>query len=234
MLLRAFSTIALAAAAVVATSSTTYADPHVSVSMHDGRVSIEATDAPLAQILNEWTRAGGPRFVNAANLSATPTTIQLANVPEKEALAILLRPASGFLAVARTGAAANLSLYDRVLIMPGAPLPTSAMPTRPSPLPLPAAAARMPNPVGAVIDANGQAMPDDQQPMPFTPRPQPQPQSQQPVTTPTQPSPVPLPSPGAPTPSGASTPGIIIQPPAANVPGSTAQPAPPSNPPTAR
>jgi hypothetical protein len=245
MLLRALASATLLVAAGLTSGSPAYAAGPVQVSMHDGRVSIDATEVPLTQILEEWTKAGGPRFVNAGNLNPAPTTIQLSDVPEKEALAILLRPTSGFLAVERTAAAPQLSRFDRVMIMPGTPLPTSAMPTRPTPLPLPVApaATAMPNGVAPVMGTDGQPVPDDQQPAPFVPRPQP-------VNAPPQPAPMPMPLPqtappagvapagpppaGAPTPSGAAAPGIIIPPPATNAPGTAAPPAQPPSGPTSR
>jgi len=93
------------------------------VSFADGRVTIIADQVPLRTILDEWSRLGDTEFVNSdaatgsQQLAAQPLQIQLVDVPEAEALRILLRDVSGFIAAPRPGNVAGASRYDRVLVM---------------------------------------------------------------------------------------------------------------------
>ena len=88
------------------------------LTMHDGRVSIVAKDATVRQILTEWARVGQTRIVNVERIPGGPVTLELDNVTEMQALEVLLRPLSGYIAAPRVVAAANLSVYDRIIIMP--------------------------------------------------------------------------------------------------------------------
>jgi hypothetical protein len=88
------------------------------ISMQDGRVTIMADNVPLRQILQEWARVGQAKIVNGDKLSGPALTLQLVNVSEKEALDILLRSASGYIAAPRPVAVVGAAMYDRVTIMP--------------------------------------------------------------------------------------------------------------------
>lgn len=90
----------------------------VQVTMHDGRVTVVAKDATLRQILTEWARVGQTKVVNVERVPGAPMTLELREVPEAQALAILLRPLSGYLAAPRAAQADNLSRFDRIVVMP--------------------------------------------------------------------------------------------------------------------
>jgi hypothetical protein len=90
----------------------------VQVTMHDGRVTVIAKDATLRQILTEWARVGQTKVVNVERVPGAPMTLELREVPEAQALAILLRPLSGYLAAPRAAQADNLSRFDRIVVMP--------------------------------------------------------------------------------------------------------------------
>jgi hypothetical protein len=105
-----------AIAAMLLIASPAFAEVHVA--MHDGRVSIQAKDATLRQILTEWARIGGTRIINVDKIPGGPVTLVLENVTEMQALEVLLRPLSGYIAAPRAVAAADLSAYDRIIIMP--------------------------------------------------------------------------------------------------------------------
>ncbi|HYT74230.1 MAG TPA: hypothetical protein VEL79_05745, partial [Vicinamibacterales bacterium] len=66
------------------------------LTMNAGRVTIIADNVPLRQILQEWSRIGQALIVNADKLSGPNVTMQLIDTPEKDALDILLRSASGY------------------------------------------------------------------------------------------------------------------------------------------
>jgi hypothetical protein len=86
------------------------------LSMHDGRVTLVADNVPVRQILQEWERVGQTRIVNIDRLSGPNVTLQLIDTPEREALDVLLRSASGYIAAPRPTPVANAALYDRVTI----------------------------------------------------------------------------------------------------------------------
>jgi hypothetical protein len=88
------------------------------LTMQDGRVTIIAVDVPIRQILQEWARVGHTTMINADKLSGPTVTLQLIDAPERDALDILLRSASGYIAAPRAVQMAGAALYDRVTIMP--------------------------------------------------------------------------------------------------------------------
>src|SRR2546430_12461167 len=100
----------------VAASSTASAD--VRLTIQNGRVSLAAKDATLRQILAEWARVGQTKIVNAERVPGGPVTLQLTNVPEQQALDTLLRSLAGYVAAPRPTTAANLSVFDRIVVMP--------------------------------------------------------------------------------------------------------------------
>ena len=83
----------------------------------EGRVTLIASDALLGDILAEWGRAGDTRFVDAGELHQVPVSLHLVDVPEVEALRLLLRPAAGYLAVPRAPLTPGASVYDRIKIL---------------------------------------------------------------------------------------------------------------------
>ena len=81
-----------------------------------GRVTLIAAGVPLQAVLDEWARAGDTRFVGAEAIGASPVSLRLEDVAEREALRLLLQPAAGFLAVPRTPRDPGASIYDRVKV----------------------------------------------------------------------------------------------------------------------
>lgn len=88
------------------------------ISLQDGRVTIDAQDVTLRQILTEWARVGKTRIVNIERLSGPTVTIRLEGVPERQALDILLRAIPGYIAAPREAPLGNASMYHTILIMP--------------------------------------------------------------------------------------------------------------------
>jgi hypothetical protein len=156
-----------------------YAD--VQLSIGNGRVSLVAKDATLRQILTEWARVGQTRIVNVERIPGGPMTLELKDMPEDQALDLLLRSVSGYLAAPRPVMVASVSRFDRIVVMPTVAQPkpavTAAAPTFNAP-PAPAAdddeedravpnAAPTPNPRGPVFNAFPQPRvvnPQQQQP----------------------------------------------------------------------
>ena len=132
--MRVLRTIALAACTWLALVPAAHAE--VRVSIRDGRVSIVAKDATVRQILVEWARVGKTKIINVERIPGGPLTLELKDVSEAEALDILLRSLSGYIAAPRvTRASADVSAYDSILVMPttaAAPARTSTPTTTPS------------------------------------------------------------------------------------------------------
>ena len=199
------------------------AAPGVQLSIRDGRVWLNATNATPREILGEWTRVGGTRIVNAERIPGGPLTLQLEGVPELQALDVLLRSAGGFIAASRADATAGQSRVDRIVIVP----PKLVVAVLPAP---PAATANVVTitAVQSVIGADGIPVPDDQEDTPDAPRARPTFTSIPPgfSAPPDEPSPPMAPS-ATPTarptaPVGVLVPGTVV-PPAAP----SGQPRPP-------
>ena len=132
----------------------------VALRFQDGRVTLRADNAPVRTILAEWARLGGATIVNGERVVGPPVTIELTDVPERQALDVVLRNVAGYLLAPRRAGSQAASAFDRILI-----LPTSVAPRNPPP----AAAAARPRPVlprpGAVLrqPAAQADMPDDLQ-----------------------------------------------------------------------
>ena len=115
--MRVFTTLALATCVWLALAPVARAE--VQLSIRNGRVSIVAKDATVRQILVEWARVGKTKVVNVERIPGGPMTIELKDVPEAEALDVLLRSLSGYMASPRrTLASADASAYDSIVVMP--------------------------------------------------------------------------------------------------------------------
>ena len=109
----------------------------VNLQFSNGLVSLHAQNAPVRAILAEWGRLGGSTIVNGDRVAGAPVTLELTNVPESQALDIVLRNVAGYMLGPRRAGTAGASAYDRIMI-----LPTSVAPRNPPP----AAAAAAPGP----------------------------------------------------------------------------------------
>jgi len=221
-------------AAWLAAASIASADVHVTM-QQGGRVSIVAKDATVRQILTEWARVGQTKIVNGERVTGGPVSIELTNVPEVDAIEILLRSVGGYLLAPRRVETAKASRYDRILIFPAssivssAPRPTVAAAPAPAP-PRPFLQPGQPNQPGTQPDDNdgpverpnvpGAAIQNPRPPV-FNTFPQPAPQPT------TQPPPTAAPTSTVTAPVGVATPGMVVPTPQpAGQPGSsaTAQP----------
>ena len=90
----------------------------LSLTIRDGRVTLVADNVSVQEVLAEWARVGQVTIVNGDRLSAPPLTLRLEDVPEGDALASVLRTASGYVLAPRARPAADASRFDRVLILP--------------------------------------------------------------------------------------------------------------------
>lgn len=111
---------ALATCLVVALAGPAWAGERatgVRLQIRNGRVSLEADNVPVRVILAEWAKVGRTRIENAAKIAGGPVSLVLKDVPERDALDILLRSVSGYIAAPRAVAVADASIYDRILVL---------------------------------------------------------------------------------------------------------------------
>src|ERR1700681_210991 len=116
MHLRTLARLTFGVLAVVGAASTASADVHLTI--RGGRVTLIARDATVRQILAEWERVGQTKVINADRIASGPLNLELTNVPEQQALDVLLRSVSGVVLAPRAGAIDNLSAFERIIVMP--------------------------------------------------------------------------------------------------------------------
>ena len=100
----------------------------VKLEFSEGKVNLSARDATARAILTEWARLGGTTIVGTDRMIGGPVTLELSGVTERQALEIILRDVAGYMIAARQDAAAGVSRFDRILVMPttAAPQPAPA------------------------------------------------------------------------------------------------------------
>ena len=222
-------TVALAVSAWLALTGVARADVHLS--MRNGRVTLVAKDATVRQILAEWARVGKTKIVNGERIPGGPMTIELRDVPEAEALDVLLRTLSGYIVAPRvTLGPADTSVFESIAVMPT--VASTARPPASSSAPAPFSPPPVFNQVEDDQQNPARPAPGAQQGRPpiFSTFPSPQ-QGARPVLpvvrpgiVPQQPIGLPQPAPAA-TPSGpvgVAAPGMIA--PAPAQPGQTRPP----------
>ncbi len=99
-----------------------------------GRVSLDATAVPVRTILVEWGKLGGTKVIGGERIAGSPLTLKLDDVPESQALEMVLRSVAGYMAAPRSASGlAGASMYDRILVMATSAAPVPA--ARPVPNP---------------------------------------------------------------------------------------------------
>jgi hypothetical protein len=111
------SLLCLGFALMAMAAATTAAAGELSVKISNGRATIIAKDVPVRQILAEWAKVGETKVVNGEKIPGGPVTIELVDVPEKEALDVLLRTAAGYIAAPRPANLTGASQFDRVIVL---------------------------------------------------------------------------------------------------------------------
>ena len=128
--------------ALLACAGTAAAQQPVTLRFSDGRVSLRAQNAQVRTILAEWARLGGTTIVNGETVTGAPVTLELTDVPERQALDILLRSVAGYMLGPRRAGTKGVSAFDRIMI-----LATSVAPRNLPPPPAAAPSAAAPRPV---------------------------------------------------------------------------------------
>lgn len=107
-------------------ASTVWAQ-QVKIAFHDGQVSVDSNGAAPRTILAEWSKIGGTNIINGERVSGAPLTLKLVDVPESQALEIILRSVAGYMAAPR-GNTPGASRYDRILVLPTSTIQVAAAP----------------------------------------------------------------------------------------------------------
>jgi len=102
------------------------------LAFNEGRVSLDATSVPVRTILVEWGRLGGTKVIGAERIAGSPLTLKLEDVPESQALEIVLRSVAGYMAAPRSASIAGASMFDRILVLATSATPPAAA-ARPAP-----------------------------------------------------------------------------------------------------
>jgi len=173
------------------------------IAFNGGHVSLDATSVPVRTILAEWSKLGGTKVVGAEKIAGAPLTVKLVDMPESQALEIILRNVAGYMAAPRV-ADAGASMYDRILVMATSSAPPAAT-ARPAPaVPGPAAGTqRFVPPPRAVVPSPDEDNEPEEEPE--------RPERNQPVFTFPQPG-----QGGFPQPAGFGPQGIVMPPGSSN------------------
>jgi len=123
----------LATVALLGAWTTSAAAQGLTLEFHDGKVRLSAQNVTTSQILAEWARLGKTTIVNGDRVPGPAVTLELQDVPEQQALDIVLRGVSGYLVAARETELAGASAFDRIYILPTSSRPTNAAPLAPPP-----------------------------------------------------------------------------------------------------
>ena len=105
-----------------------HAQQTVKLQFNGGQVTLSAQNAPVRTILAEWAKLGGATIINGDRVAGPPVTLELADVPERQALDIVLRSVAGYIVAPRPAGSTGASAFDRIMI-----LPTSVAPRNPAP-----------------------------------------------------------------------------------------------------
>jgi hypothetical protein len=105
------------AAAAFGVAASTATAGELTVKIANGRATIIAKDVPVRQILAEWAKVGDTKIMHGEKVPGGPVTLELIDVPEKDALDVLLRTAAGYIAAPRPANLAGASQYDRVIVL---------------------------------------------------------------------------------------------------------------------
>jgi hypothetical protein len=137
----------LVAGLIVGNSLAANAQEQLELSFDAGQVTLVAKGVSLDRILDAWSVAGETRFVDADGLPRERLDLQLVDVPETDALRILLRGVKGYVAAPRADRPIGRSRFDQVILMTSSPNATRAAraPSQPR-QPYPSASRRTPAP----------------------------------------------------------------------------------------
>lgn len=138
-----FRSLPVVLALLIAAAAPARAQQSLKLEFSSGQVTLHAQNAPVRAILAEWARLGGATIVNGDRVAGPPLTLELTNVPEREALDVILRSVAGYMLAPRPAGSAGASTFDRIMILPTS---TAPRPVTPAPQALGAPRPVLPRP----------------------------------------------------------------------------------------
>lgn len=100
----------------------------LNLQFQNGTVSLKAQNVAVRQILAEWARVGGTRIIDGDRVGGGPVSLELTDVPEQQALDIVLRGVAGYMLAPRASTSTGISVFDRILILPSSTAPRAQAP----------------------------------------------------------------------------------------------------------
>jgi hypothetical protein len=153
----------------------------LSLRIDQGVVTLDAEDVTVDEILARWAKITGMNIVSKnGEGSDIPVTLQFSAVPEREAMATLLRGLSGYIMGERRDPQTGIVTIDRLMILPqsAAQAPTAATP----PVAAGRRLTRVP-PAPAVVEPSGPAV-ESETPVELAPQPSTAPEPVEEASTP--------------------------------------------------
>ena len=112
----------------------------LTLQIRDGRVTLDARNVAVREILAEWARVGETKIIVSGNrIEGPPVTLYVAGVPERDALDLVLRGMSGYIVVGRSAEASGTSAFGLIYVLPTSAAPAAARPAFPGRVVHPAA-----------------------------------------------------------------------------------------------
>jgi len=99
---------------------------------HAGLVDLSAHAVTVAQILARWSEVGGTMVVNGDQIQSGPMSLDLVDVPEREALSVILRGVPGYLLAEGADPNPARSAIGRIVVLPTRTIPPAATAVVPS------------------------------------------------------------------------------------------------------
>ena len=118
--------LTLSAAALLLWTAQAAQAQQIDLRIENGLVTLDAENAPVSMILSEWARVGATRVVNGELVGGDPVTLQLDDVPEAEALDIVLRGAGGYVIAIRPVGGDGASVFDRIMVLASSDAPAAS------------------------------------------------------------------------------------------------------------
>lgn len=154
------------AALLLASVLPAVAQQSVKLEFAAGKVTLSAQNAPVRAILAEWARVGGATIVNGDRVAGPAVSLELRDVPERQAIDIILRGVAGYMIAPRPAGATGASAFNRIVVLPTSSAPAPPPPTAVTRQPLrPPIVPRMPPPEAepAAIEGDPGAPTDETQ-----------------------------------------------------------------------
>ena len=111
------SRVALGLLVFLAGATSAAAQSTLALDVSNGRVTLDARDVPVTQILDRWSRLAAITVVNSEKLANVRVTMRFDGVTPRQALDLLLRDAGGYIAATRASRTGVGTELDRLVIV---------------------------------------------------------------------------------------------------------------------